>query len=50
MTFVLRPSQTIADCKIKRVYPAFRSVSTPQGTQDLLGCGSVNLKMRSARL
>jgi hypothetical protein len=21
MTFVLRPSQTIADCKLKRVYP-----------------------------
>ena len=27
--------QTISDCKIKRVYPAFRSVSTPRCRKDL---------------
>ena len=38
------PARTIRRCKIKRVYPAFRSVSTPRGTKDLLGCGPVNPK------
>ena len=34
--------QTIRDCKIKRVYPAFRSVSTPRGRKDLRVVGRVN--------
>jgi hypothetical protein len=29
-------------CKIKRVNPAFRSVSTPRGTKDLRAAGPVN--------
>src|SRR2546426_4605651 len=34
--------QTIGDCKIKPVYPAFRSVSTPQWQKDLPVVGLVN--------
>jgi hypothetical protein len=30
-----KPTQTTSDCKIKPVYPAFRSVSTPQWQKDL---------------
>jgi len=39
-----KPAPTTARCKIKRVYPAFRSVSTPQCTKDLLVVGPVNPK------
>jgi hypothetical protein len=35
-------SNPTLDCKIKRVYPAFRSVSTPRGTKDLPVVGPVN--------
>ena len=38
------PSQTTFFCKIKRVYPAFRSVSTPRRTKDLHVVGPVNPK------
>ena len=34
--------QTISDCKIKPVYPAFRSVSTPQWQKDLRVVGLLN--------
>ena len=34
--------QTISDCKIKPVYPAFRSVSTPQWRKDLRVVGLLN--------
>jgi hypothetical protein len=34
--------QTISDCKIKPVYPAFRSVSTPRRTKDLPVHGPVD--------
>jgi len=34
--------QTISDCKIKPVYPAFRSVSTPQCRKDLRVVGLLN--------
>jgi len=37
-------------CKIKPVYPAFRSVSTPRRTKDLPVVGPVTRKPRSARL
>ena len=33
---------TARDCKIKPVYPAFRSVSTPRRTKDLPVVGPVN--------
>ncbi len=33
---------TARDCKIKPVYPAFRSVSTPRRTKDLPVVGLVN--------
>ncbi len=33
---------TARDCKIKPVYPAFRSVSTPRRTKDLLVVGRVD--------
>ena len=36
------PAQTIRRCKIKRVYPAFRSVSTPRRAKDLPVGGPVN--------
>ena len=34
--------QTLRDCKIKPVYPAFRSVSTPQWQKDLPVVGLLN--------
>jgi hypothetical protein len=34
--------QTLRDCKIKPVYPAFRSVSTPQWQKDLRVVGLLN--------
>jgi hypothetical protein len=36
------PARTIRRCKIKRVYPAFRSVSTPQWRKDLRVVGLLN--------
>jgi len=36
------PARQPRFCKIKRVNPAFRSVSTPRGTKDLPGAGRVN--------
>ena len=36
------PARMIRRCKIKPVYPAFRSVSTPRGTKDLHVGGPVN--------
>ena len=37
-----KPAPTIRRCKIKRVYPAFRSVSTPRRAKDLPVGGLVN--------
>jgi hypothetical protein len=37
-----KPAPTTERCKIKPVYPAFRSVSTPRRTKDLLVVGPVN--------
>ena len=37
-----KPAQPIRRCKIKPVYPAFRSVSTPRRTKDLPVRGPVN--------
>jgi hypothetical protein len=42
MAFGSKPSQTIADCKLKAVNPPFRSVSTPRGRKDLRVVGRVN--------
>ncbi len=39
-----KTAQTISDCKIKPVYPAFRSVSTPQWQKDLPVVGLLNPK------
>jgi hypothetical protein len=36
------PARPTQRCKIKRVNPAFRSVSTPRGTKDLRRSRSVN--------
>jgi hypothetical protein len=36
------PARTIPRCKIKPVYPAFRSVSTPRRTKDLPVVGPVD--------
>ena len=36
--------QTLRDCKIKPVYPAFRSVSTPQWQKDLPVVGLLDPK------
>ncbi len=38
----INPTETIRSCKIKRVNPAFRSVSTPRETKDLRNLGPVN--------
>ena len=38
------PTQPTPLCKIKRVYPAFRSVSTLRRTKDLPVVGPVNLE------
>jgi len=37
-----KPARTTERCKIKRVDPAFRSVSTPRRTKDLPIVGPVN--------
>jgi len=37
-----KPAQTIRRCKIKPVYPAVRSVSTPQWQKDLPVVGLLN--------
>ena len=37
-----KPTPTTERCKIKPVYPAFRSVSTPRGTKDLPVRGPVD--------
>jgi len=37
-----KPAPTTERCKIKPVYPAFRSVSTPRRTKDLPVRGPVN--------
>ena len=42
MLLTLNPSETTPLCKIKRVYRAFRSVSTPRRTKDLRVVGPVN--------
>jgi hypothetical protein len=42
MRLKLKPAPTKRRCKIKRVYPAFRSVSTPRRTKDLPVVGPVN--------
>ena len=42
MTHGPNPAQTMSDCKIKPVYPAFRSVSTPQWQKDLPVVGLLN--------
>ena len=39
-----KPARTTERCKIKPVDPAFRSVSTPRATKDLLECGPVHLE------
>jgi hypothetical protein len=36
------PARQVRNCKIKRVNPAFRSVSTPRSTKDLPMAGPVN--------
>ena len=36
------PAHNLRNCKIKRVSPAFRSVSTPRSTKDLPVAGPVN--------
>ena len=42
MLLTLNPSETTPLCKIKRVYRAFRSVSTPRRTKDLRVVGPVD--------
>jgi hypothetical protein len=42
MRLVSKSARTTERCKIKPVYPAFRSVSTPQCTKDLHVVGPVN--------
>ena len=42
MSLEPNPARTTRGCKIKRVNPAFRSVSTPQSTKDLPVVGPVN--------
>jgi len=42
MSLAPNPAPVLSRCKIKRVNPAFRSVSTPRGTKDLLVVGAVN--------
>jgi len=44
------PAPTLPRCKIKRVNPAFRSVSTPRGTKDLPVAGPVNTTAGTASL
>ena len=42
MRLTPNPARPTPRCKIKPVYPAFRSVSTPRETKDLPVCGPVN--------
>ena len=42
MTHGPKSTQRIGDCKIKRVNPAVRSVSTPRGQKDLRVVGLLN--------
>ena len=42
MSFAPNPAPILPRCKIKRVNPAFRSVSTARSTKDLPAVGSVN--------
>ena len=42
MRLALNPAPTFPRCKIKRVNPAFRSVSTPRRTKDFPVVGPVN--------
>ena len=42
MCLAPKPAPTTERCKIKPVYPAFRSVSTPRCTKDLPVVGPVN--------
>jgi len=42
MTVGPKPAHQIHDCKIKRVNPAVRSVSTPRWSKDLPVVGPVN--------
>jgi len=42
MTSTPKPARTTWRCKIKPVYPAFRSVSTPQWQKDLRVVGPLN--------
>jgi hypothetical protein len=42
MSLAPNPAPILSRCKIKRVNPAFRSVSTPRGTKDLPVAGPVN--------
>ncbi len=45
-----KPARPTERCKIKRVNPAVRSVSTPRGTKDLLVVGRVNRVSASRNL
>src|SRR5688572_18115534 len=42
MLLTLNPSESTPLCKVKRVYRAFRSVSTPRRTKDLRVVGPVD--------
>jgi hypothetical protein len=50
MSLAPNPAPIFPRCKIKRVNPAFRSVSTPRGTKDLPVVGPVNPRARLASL
>jgi len=50
MSLAPNPAPIFPRCKIKRVNPAFRSVSTPRGTKDLPAVGPVNPTVSPARL
>jgi hypothetical protein len=48
MSLTPEPAPILPRCKIKRVNPAFRSVSTPRSTKDLLAARPVNPSPRLA--
>ena len=50
MSLTPEPAPILPRCKIKRVNPAFRSVSTPRGTKDLPVVGPVNPRAGLASL
>jgi hypothetical protein len=50
MSLAPNPAPILPRCKIKRVNPAFRSVSTPRGTKDLPVVGPVNTTASPASL